>query len=174
MTSPAANPAPNPVPDLRIGTAFDAHQIEPGKECWIAGILHEGVDGCEGHSDGDVVSHAIVDAVLSACGLGDLGSFVGVGRPEYDGVKGVQLLTELRELVASESYEVVNVSAQLIAQTPKMSSVREECERVLSQALGAPVSVSATTTDHMGFTGSGEGRAAIATALVARVRPATN
>lgn len=151
---------------IRVGTAFDAHQIQEGKPCWIAGVLHEGVAGCEGHSDGDVVSHAIVDAVLSATGLGDLGSFVGVGRPEYEGVTGVQLLTELRDLVTTSGYAVVNVSAQLIAQTPKLGPVREEAERVLSEALGAPVSVSATTTDHMGFTGAGQGRAAVATALV--------
>lgn len=151
---------------LRVGTAFDAHQVEPGKECWIAGILHDGVDGCEGHSDGDVVSHAIVDAVLSAAGLGDLGSFVGVGRPEFEGVSGVALLERLRELARSHGIAVVNASAQLIAQSPKMGPVREEAEWVLSQALGAPVSVSATTTDRMGFTGSGQGRAAIATALV--------
>lgn len=157
--------------DLRVGTAFDAHQIQAGKACWIAGILHEGQDGCEGHSDGDVVSHAIVDAVLSASGLGDLGSFVGVGRPEYDGVRGVELLQELKELIEAQGHRVVNVSAQLIGQTPKMGPVREESERVLSEALGAPVSVSATTTDHMGFTGSGEGRAAIATALVERKFP---
>lgn len=152
--------------NLRVGTAVDAHQIQPGKECWIGGILHSGADGCEGHSDGDVVSHVIVDAVLSASGLGDLGSFVGVDRPEYENVRGAALLQELRSLVDARGVRVLNVSAQLIAQTPKMGPVRAECERALSQALGASVSVSATTTDHMGFTGSGEGRAAIATALV--------
>lgn len=161
---PTQTPAPVVVP--RVGIATDAHPLDQSKPCWIAGLLFKDVAGCAGHSDGDVVSHAIVDALLSAAGLGDLGSFVGVDRPEYANVSGKQLITECVALLAQHNFQIGNVAVQLVAQTPKMAARRLEAEQVLTEYVGAPVSVSATTTDRLGFTGRSEGRVAIATAVV--------
>lgn len=153
--------------DLRVGIGVDVHLLDPERPLWLAGLHWPDEPGLAGHSDADVACHAACDALLSACGMGDLGSQFGTSDPRWAGAAGLQLLTETVSRIRAAGHTPQNVSVQVVGNRPRLSARRDEAVSVMTQAAGCHVSVSATTTDGLGLTGRGEGVAAIATALVA-------
>lgn len=153
----------------RVGMGTDVHAFGGDGALWLAGLEWPGEPALSGHSDGDAVAHAIVDALLAAAGLGDIGTHFGTDHPEYAGAHADVFLSRTRGLLGEAGWRIGNVSVQVQANRPRFAARRGEAEAVLSAALGgAPVSMSATTTDGLGFTGAGEGVSAFAVALVVR------
>lgn len=166
-----------PVP-FRVGQAIDVHAFAVADECgnlpdktlMLACVEWPGETPLEGHSDGDVAAHAVCDAILAATGLGEMGSVFGTSRPEWSGASGEQFLVEVCRMARKAGWHVGNATVQVIGTKPRMAArLPEACQR-MSEIVGAPVSVSATTTDGLGFTGRGDGLAATAVALVVRAQ----
>ncbi len=157
--------------ELRVGIGFDAHALEEGVPLVLGGVTVDYPRGLAGHSDGDVVAHALIDALLGAANAGDIGSLFPSGDEQYRGASSLDLLWEAYREVRESGWELVNADCVLIGEEPRIGGVRDEmCER-LAGALGVDpgrVSVRATTTDHLGFTGRGDGLAAQAVALLRR------
>lgn len=172
-SNPITNTTISNMVPFRVGHALDVHafsQQDPSdqdaKPLMLACLEWPGEHALEGHSDGDVAAHAVCDALLGAAGLGDLGTNFGTDRPEWAGASGAAFLTEVTSMLHKAGWRVGNVHVQVVGNRPRMKNrLAEACEH-MSAIIGAPVSVSATTTDCLGFTGRGEGLMAQASVLI--------
>ena len=154
---------------MRTGIGVDAHRFEAGRGLFLGGVEIEADMGLAGHSDADVLLHAIMDALLGACGAGDIGEFFPDDDPAYKDASSIDLLERVHEEVRSRGYAVVNVDAVVICEEPKISPYRERMRERIARALEVgteAVSVKGTTTEGMGFTGRGEGAIAMASVLI--------
>lgn len=170
MSTPSTrSDSPQP-PAFRTGLGIDIHGYsdDADRPMYLAGLYWPGEIGLAGHSDADVVAHAICDAILLAAGLGDLGTNFGTADPAWAGASGAALLTESVRRVHDAGWQIANVVVQVVCERPRLAARRAEAEQTLSELVGAPVSFGATTSDHLGFTGRAEGAAALATALLYR------
>ena len=154
--------------DLRVGLGVDAHAFEDGVRLVLGGVRFESGRGLAGHSDGDVITHAVIDAVLGAAALGDIGTLFPSDASTPEGIDSLEMLREALARVHDAGFDVVNADCILIGEEPRISVRRAEMEATLGEIVGAPVTVRATTTDRLGFTGRGEGLAAHAVALLER------
>ena len=151
---------------LRVGIGVDAHGFKEGVPLVLGGVAFESLRGLAGHSDGDVITHALIDAVLGAAGLGDIGSLFPSDSSTPVGISSLDLLRDAVARVQDAGYTVMNADCVLVGEQPRIADRRLEMSDALSAVVGAPVNVRATTTDGLGFTGRGEGLAAQAVALV--------
>jgi 2-C-methyl-D-erythritol 2,4-cyclodiphosphate synthase len=158
------------LPDVpRVGVGVDVHPYAgDDRPLALACLVWTGERALAGHSDGDVAAHAVCDALLSAAGLGDLGAVFGTDDPRWSGASGAELLGETVRLLGADGWAIGNVAVQIVGERPRVGPRRAEAQAAMSAAIGAPVALSATTTDGLGFAGRGEGLMAVATALVVR------
>jgi len=154
---------------VRVGVGVDAHALVEGVPLVLGGVELDSARGLAGHSDGDVIAHALIDAVLGAAGLGDIGSLFPSGAAEWEGASSLDLLSRAYAQVREAGFELENADCVLVGEEPKIAPVREAMRTKLAEAMGVEqgrVNVRATTTDSLGFTGRGEGLAAVAVALL--------
>jgi len=157
---------------MRIGHGYDVHALTEGRPLIMGGVNIPWEKGLKGHSDADVLVHAVCDALLGAAALGDIGYHFPDSDPKYKGISSIKLLTHVAALLKEKGYGVVNVDSTVIAQAPKLAPFIDTMRRNIATAIGADidaVSVKATTEEHLGFTGQGQGIAAHAVCIIQKL-----